>query len=91
MRHQRSHGPAAAPADIDYRGDCPGRRGRPEFEKQFDGKVSNQTLQRYIQKVGAKLGRVAERRDVPYEYSLLASDVPNALPCRAGRSTSPSG
>ncbi|KPK79218.1 MAG: hypothetical protein AMJ81_13615 [Phycisphaerae bacterium SM23_33] len=62
-----------------------GREAAPEFEKEFEGKVPNETLQAYVREVGAKVAQASERKDVPHEYALLASDVPNAFALPGGK------
>ena len=61
-----------------------GEEAAPEFEKEFDGEVPNQELQQYVGSVGAKLAAVSER-PMPYEYTLVASDVPNAFALPGGK------
>ena len=61
-----------------------GIEAAPEFEKEFDGPVNNATLQAYIREVGAKVAAVSDR-DMPYEYTVLKSDVPNAFALPGGK------
>jgi len=61
-----------------------GKQAAPDFEKEFGGKVPNEALQQYVKSVGAKMATVSDRR-MPYEYALLASDVPNAFALPAGK------
>ena len=67
-----------------------GVEAAPQFEAEFGGKVANDSLQAYVQQVGQSVADVAERK-MPYEFGLLDSDVPNALPCPGGRCTSRPG
>ena len=62
-----------------------GRQAAPKFEAEFGGRVPVPALQRYIRRVGGKVGRVSERREVPREYALLASEVPNAFALPGGK------
>jgi len=61
-----------------------GADAAPEFEKEFGGKVASAALQDYIRTVGAKVAAVSDR-PMPYEYTLLASDVPNAFALPGGK------
>jgi predicted Zn-dependent protease len=62
-----------------------GKEAAPEFEKEFGGPVENQTVQEYIDRVGGKLAAVAPRAEIPYEYTLLSSDTPNAFALPGGK------
>jgi len=61
-----------------------GRKAAGGLEKHFDGKVPNAQLQTYVSEVGGKVARVADRK-IPYEFTLLASDVPNAFALPGGK------
>jgi len=61
-----------------------GKEAAPQFEKEFDGKVENEALQQYVRSVGAKLAAASDRL-MPYEYTLLASKVPNAFALPGGK------
>ncbi|NQU75827.1 MAG: M48 family metalloprotease [Planctomycetes bacterium] len=61
-----------------------GQQAAPEFEKEFGGKVPDAELQAYVQAVGAKLAAVSDR-PMPYEYTLLSSNVPNAFALPGGK------
>jgi len=61
-----------------------GNDAAPEFEKEFGGKVASAPLQEYIRAVGTKVAAVSDR-PMPYEYTLLASDVPNAFALPGGK------
>ena len=61
-----------------------GADAAPEFEKEFGGKVASAALQEYIRAIGAKVAAVSDR-PMPYEYTLLASDVPNAFALPGGK------
>jgi len=60
-----------------------GEQAAPEFEKEFGGRVP-EVLQDYVQSVGRRLAEVSDR-PMPYEYTLLASDVPNAFALPGGK------
>ena len=60
-----------------------GREAAPKFEQEFGGRVPNDQLQRYVQSVGAKLAAASDR-PMPYSYTLLKSDVPNAFALPGG-------
>ena len=62
-----------------------GREAAPQFEKEFDGLVANSTLQNYVQSVGAGLAAVSHRNQLPYEFGLLKSDIPNAFALPGGK------
>lgn len=59
-----------------------GNRVAPELERLIGGKVPSEHLQTYVQRVGQHVAAVAERR-MPYQFFVVASDLPNAfaLPC----------
>ena len=61
-----------------------GAEAAPEFEEQFGGKVPNQKLQDYVQMVGQKVAQHSHR-DMPYEFVLVSSDVPNAFALPGGK------
>lgn len=60
-----------------------GRKAAGGLEKHFGGKVPSIQLQDYVRSVGRKVAEVADRK-VPYEFTLLASDVPNAFALPGG-------
>ena len=60
-----------------------GREAAPQFEKEFGGRVPNAVLQTYVQSVGARLAAASDR-PMPYSYTLLGSDVPNAFALPGG-------
>ncbi|MFW5840893.1 MAG: M48 family metalloprotease [Planctomycetota bacterium] len=61
-----------------------GEEAAPQFEKEFDGAVGNRTLQAYVSQVGNQVAEAAER-DMPYEFTLVRSDVPNAFALPGGK------
>jgi len=62
-----------------------GRQAAPRFEEEFGGKLPDETVQQYVRQVGARLARACERKDVPYQYAVLASDEPNAFALPGGK------
>jgi len=60
-----------------------GREAAPKFEQEFGGRVPNETLQQYVRSVGAKIAATSDR-PMPHEYTLVASDVPNAFALPGG-------
>jgi len=61
-----------------------GADAAPEMEKQFGGMVDDKRLRAYVRSVGGKVAAQAERK-MPYEFSLLATDIPNAFALPGGR------
>jgi predicted Zn-dependent protease len=61
-----------------------GEEAGPKFEAEFGGKVPHAGLQSYIRGVGAKIAAVSDR-PMPYEFTLLASDIPNAFALPGGK------
>ncbi len=63
-----------------------GVEAAPEFEKEAGGKVPNDQLQAYVRMVGGKVSAVGvSHRDMPYEFTLAASDVANAFALPGGK------
>jgi len=60
-----------------------GQEAAPEFEKEFGGKVANPELQAYVSEVGQRVAGASDR-PMPYTYTLVASDVPNAFALPGG-------
>ena len=61
-----------------------GEEAAPQFEEEFGGEVPNQTLQSYVSSVGQQVARNSDR-DMPYEFTLVRSDVPNAFALPGGK------
>ncbi|MCK4601984.1 MAG: M48 family metalloprotease [Phycisphaerae bacterium] len=61
-----------------------GNEAAPQFEDEFGGKVPNEALQAYVRSVGERVAAVSDRQ-MPYEYALLASNVPNAFALPGGK------
>jgi predicted Zn-dependent protease len=62
-----------------------GREAAPQFEEEFDGLVEDSTLQSYVGRIGQQVAMVSDRADIPYEFGLLRSDVPNAFALPGGK------
>ena len=62
-----------------------GLQAAPEFEKEFGGKIPNEQLQQYLREIGGKLAAVSDRQEVPYEFALLGSKVPNGFALPGGK------
>ena len=60
-----------------------GLEAAPELEKEFGGRVADASLQQYVASVGAKIAAVSDR-PMPYTYTLVGSDVPNAFALPGG-------
>ncbi len=61
-----------------------GEEAAPEFEKEFGGRVQDEQLQSYVLAVGGKVAGVSDR-EMPYEFTLLRSEVPNAFALPGGK------
>jgi predicted Zn-dependent protease len=61
-----------------------GLQSAPEFEKKFGGAVGDQRVQSYVRRVGKRISDASDRR-LPYEFTLVASEVPNAFALPGGK------
>ena len=61
-----------------------GLQAAPEVATQFGGPVADATLQAYIQMVGKKVADVADRK-MPYDFTLVNSEIPNAFALPGGK------
>lgn len=61
-----------------------GSRIQPEFERLLGGKVRDEAVQRYVQRVGQRIAGVAGRR-LPYEFAVLRPEVPNYFVLPGGK------
>ncbi|MCP4377148.1 MAG: M48 family metalloprotease [bacterium] len=61
-----------------------GLQAAPQVATQFGGPVKDPTLQAYVQMVGKKVADVSDRK-MPYDFSLLNSEVPNAFALPGGK------
>ncbi|MDP6544631.1 MAG: M48 family metallopeptidase [Phycisphaerae bacterium] len=61
-----------------------GLQAAPQVEKQFGGPVADATLQAYVQMVGKKVAAVADRK-MPYDFTLVNSEIPNAFALPGGK------
>jgi predicted Zn-dependent protease len=57
----------------------------PELEKEFGGKVADAQVQSYVQGLGAKLATISDRPEMPWEFALVSSKVPNAFALPGGK------
>src|SRR5205823_502333 len=64
-----------------------GAEAMPELTKQYGGKVANTDLQTYVTGVGRKLAATTEADNpaLPWEFTLLNSDVINAFALPGGK------
>ena len=62
-----------------------GQEAAPQFEQEFGGKVDNSSLQQYVNTVGQRVASRSDRTDMPYEFAVLNSDVPNAFALPGGK------
>ena len=61
-----------------------GEEAAPQFEDELGGPVDNQRLQDYVQAVGQKVSAESDR-EMPYNFVLVNSDVPNAMALPGGK------
>jgi len=61
-----------------------GRKYAPEVEKQMGGRIANQALQNYIDRVGQRLARVSHRRNFQYHFAALNHESVNAFALPGG-------
>jgi predicted Zn-dependent protease len=61
-----------------------GTQAAPEFEKEFGGPVADATLQNYVRQIGGSIATISDRK-MPYEYTLLRSDIANAFALPGGK------
>jgi len=60
-----------------------GAQAAPQVATQFGGEVKDSVLQEYVQKVGKKVAVQADR-EMPYNFTLLNSGIPNAFALPGG-------
>ncbi len=61
-----------------------GEKIAPDFERLLGGRVEDEHVQRYVQRVGQKVAAVAGRR-MPYEFVVLVPKVPNSFSLPGGK------
>lgn len=61
-----------------------GKKYAPEVEKQLDGKIANEDLQNYIDRIGQKIARVSQRPDLEYHFVALGDESTNAFALPGG-------
>jgi predicted Zn-dependent protease len=64
-----------------------GIEATPQITQQYGGAVKNQTVQQYVSEIGHKLAAVTEADDpkLPWEFTMLDSDVINAFSLPGGK------
>ena len=64
-----------------------GSQAAPEFTKEYGGKVENAALQQYVSNIGQKMARETEANNpgLPWEFTLLNTDVVNAFALPGGK------
>ena len=61
-----------------------GRAQHPKIVKEFGGVYGSPALRAYVNAIGGKLARSAERRELKYTFTVLNSDVVNAFALPGG-------
>jgi len=61
-----------------------GKKYAPEVEKQLDGRIANEDLQNYIDRIGQKIARVSQRPDLEYHFVALQDESTNAFALPGG-------
>lgn len=61
-----------------------GQEAAPKFEEEFGGEVPDQQLQSYVSNIGQNVSRYSGR-DMPYEFTLVQSETPNAFALPGGK------
>lgn len=61
-----------------------GRKYAPKVEKALGGKIDNEELQTYIDRVGQRIARFSHRPDLQYHFVAVNEDAVNALALPGG-------
>ena len=61
-----------------------GQKSYPQVVQQMKGEYPDPALGRYVQEVGAKLGRYSERPELPYQFKVVNDSSPNAFALPGG-------
>lgn len=61
-----------------------GEKSYPQVIQQMKGEYPDPALARYVQEVGAKLGRVSQRPELPYQFKVVNDSSPNAFALPGG-------
>ena len=61
-----------------------GKKYAPEVEKQLSGRIANEDLQNYIDRIGQKIARVSQRPDLEYHFVALGDESTNAVALPGG-------
>jgi predicted Zn-dependent protease len=62
-----------------------GEEAAPQFEKEFGGATAEPRLQDYVQSLGGKLAAASDREGMPWSFTLVNSDIPNAFALPGGK------
>jgi predicted Zn-dependent protease len=61
-----------------------GKKYAPEAEKQMGGRISNESIQSYIDNVGQRVARVSHRPDLEYHFVAVEHESINAIALPGG-------
>lgn len=61
-----------------------GRKYGPEIEKELGGRIPDENLQGYINRVGQKIARVCHRPDLAYHFTAVNEESENAIAVPGG-------
>jgi len=61
-----------------------GRESSPDFEKEFGGRLDNLAVQAYVGSVGERVSRSTTLPELPYQFTVLNSDIVNAFALPGG-------
>jgi predicted Zn-dependent protease len=56
----------------------------PEVEKELGGRIADENLQEYVNKVGQKIARVCQRPDIAYHFTAVEEPMVNAFALPGG-------
>ncbi len=61
-----------------------GKKYAPEVEKQMGGRITNESLQSYIDNVGQRVARVSHKPDLEYHFVAVEHESTNAIALPGG-------
>jgi len=61
-----------------------GRKYAPKVEKSLDGRIDNNDVQKYIDRVGQRIARASHRPDLEYHFIAVKNESVNALAVPGG-------
>ena len=61
-----------------------GQEAKPQFEQEFGGLHTDDSLQRYVQDIGMSLAEETDRPDLPWQFRVLQSEQVNAFALPGG-------